>query len=387
MRRPLQIPPLCFASAFFLLTAIILLTAVGCTDPNPFYHPDPLLPGQCRRGVEVSETFDEFELPEQLDILVVVDDSGSVERTQEAFADALPGFLETLHARGISLRVGVVTTDGVGPAGLAPPGTIREGCAQNTGVFADSESLGDWTRVAACNVVQGAGGQPRQQALAVIKISVVEQPGTLAEFLRPRARLLIMVVSNEDDCSSGAPLGGDGAIRDQCARSAGQLSDISEWVSAIRAQAATPQGVSMAVFSGPPTDHEISGDETIRPACQGALGAAYPANRLWQAASLLGEYGVFESLCTDDLSFSLSAVADRLAEPAPVTLCPAQRMVHEPLEVGVVAADGSASSVPLGEEGFLYFGSTDACERGALSVSPGILADAESIDVRYCVDP
>lgn len=364
-----------------------ILALGGCFDENPQFQPGPLLSDECRRGVEVRETFEDFESPQALDILVLLDNSSDMERAQQAFADALPAFLEDLDQRGMTLRLGVLTTEADAPAGLAAPGTQRDGCAQNSGQIADSQSPGDWTRVAACNVVRTDAATPRQEALGAIEKNLIDQPDALADFLRPRARLLLLILSNEDDCSSDAQMGQGGAtVRDRCAQRADQLDDIADWVRSVRAQAVTEEGVSLAVLSGPPSDQNSSAPANLRPVCQGTFGPAYPANRLWQATGLFGPYGLFQSLCTDALSYNLSAIADALVAPARMTLCPAEKMIHEPLDVALSQADGSVTSIPLGEGGFLYAGASAACENGAISLAPDVLAGVESVEMRYCVD-
>lgn len=370
------------------ITPILLLAAAvasGCADPNPFFEPEPILPDQCRRGSEVSETFDQFERPDELDVLVVVDNSGDVLGEQEQLADAMPGFLSQLEERGLSVRVGVVTADAAAEPGLAPPGTLREGCEQNTGTIADSESPSAWKRMAACNVVQGTDGQPRQQALEVIARSVTEQPAELGEFFREQARLLVIVLSNEDDCSGEGALPGEDAARNECVWRRGRLTEVDALVEQIQGYAQTPEGVAMAVLSGPPSGRDVESGEAVRPVCQGTLGASYPANRLHRATELFGEQGSFESLCTDDLSFSLDDTVERLAGPMRATLCPARRLVHEPLQV-TVRRGAEDADLALGEDGFFFLGSTPACETGALSLAPQALDDAEAVDVRYCVD-
>lgn len=366
------------------------ISAAGCVEPNQAYQPGPAPLDQCRRGAEVRETFDEFEHPGELDILVAVDNSGSVARLQAALADALPDFLHTLRERGVSVRLGVVNTDAVAPDGLAPPGTIRDGCTRNTAAFADSDSPADWVRAAQCNVVQGERGDARQQALATLETGLRNRPGNLADFLRPRARVLLMVLSNEDDCSGPRlPDGGGGrgtSMRTHCARNAARLDDVDAWAARVRDLASTPQGISLAVLSGPPADLAGDGADNLRAVCQGALGAAYPANRLWQATRLFAAQGAFESICATDLNFNLMTLAERLDTPAPMTLCPSRRMVHEPLGLTAISASGDDTNIAHANDGFLYQGATDDCENGSVRLAPGILSGVASIDMRYCVD-
>lgn len=360
----------------------------GCVEDNPAFQRGPVPLDECRRGEEVSEVFEDFERPDQLDILVVMDNSGSVGQLQRAFARALPEFLEGLDARGVAARLGVVNTDSPRPEGLAPPGTSADECGGNTAAFADSTSGGDWTRAAACNVVQGDRGEPRQQALSAAKTSLLDEPGDLAEFFRPRARRLVMVVSNEDDCSSGESLsGGSGeSIRARCAQQAERLDEVERWAEEVRAELKTAEGLSIAVLSGPPVSADDGAEEVLRPVCQGALGAAYGASRLWEAADYFGPQGAFESLCVEDLDFSLARIAQQLVGQARMTICPAEPMVHEPLRVEIDAGSGDLSPADPGEAGFIFLGETDSCHNGALSIAAQELVGAERVEVKYCAD-
>src|SRR5690554_5133116 len=139
-------------------TLMIALGAMGCTQPNPAYQGDPLLPEECRAGIERSELFDRFERPELLDVLVVMDNAGEMRAYQSALAEAMPGFLERLQDEGgLDVQVGVVTTDARDGAGLAPIVRDVEGCEDNTFQVAYSGTEG-WVRAAACNVQQGEDG-------------------------------------------------------------------------------------------------------------------------------------------------------------------------------------------------------------------------------------
>src|SRR5690606_6517639 len=95
-------------SIFLSLAAFGLL---GCTEPNPAFNPDPLLPGECRAGNRAEQSFDAYERPEKLDVLILVDSSGDVERMQDKFAQAAQPWLEDLKARGLDVWAAVTTTD------------------------------------------------------------------------------------------------------------------------------------------------------------------------------------------------------------------------------------------------------------------------------------
>ncbi|MFP4599622.1 MAG: hypothetical protein ACOC9W_04135 [Persicimonas sp.] len=286
---------------FWLIWMVGLLGA-ACTEENP-YNTEPLVADACEQQAR------EFEGPAALDILVVVDNSGDVMREQQRLAMAMPDFLGTLEARGLSTRVGVVSTDASAEADLREPGTIYEGCEQNSGQIADSDGAGDWKRIAACNVMIGDDGQERQQALKVIERSIVDRPGQLDGFFRDQARLLVVVLTNEDDCSGDEALPGEDPTRSECVWHRDRLTEVDAVVESIHEQTESRRDIALAVFAGPPSGRDVEQGEQVRPVCQGTLGAAYPSNRLYEATRALGQHGHFDSLCTDDLSFGLAEVA------------------------------------------------------------------------------
>ncbi len=280
----------------------VCVLGAACTEQNP-YQTEPLIADACEQQAG------DFEGPAELDVLVVVDNSGDILREQQRLAMAMPGFLDTLDARGLSTRVGVVSTDATAEAGLREPGTIYEGCEQNSGQIADSEGAGDWKRIAACNVMIGDDGRDRQQALKVIERSIVDRPGELDDFFRDQARLLVLVLTNEDDCSGDEAMPGEEPMRSECVWRRGRLTEVDAVVERIYEQTQTRRDIALAVFAGPPSGRDVEQGEQVRPVCQGTLGAAYPSNRLYEATRLFGQQGYFHSLCTDDLSFGLAEVA------------------------------------------------------------------------------
>ncbi|RDV37187.1 hypothetical protein DV096_14480 [Bradymonadaceae bacterium TMQ3] len=363
----------------------LALSVLGCTEPNPAYQGDPLLPEDCRAGIERSELFDRFERPELLDVLVVMDNAGEMQAYQRALAEAMPGFLERLEGEGrLDVQVGVVTTDARDGAGLAPIVRDVEGCESNTLQVAYSGTEG-WVRAAACNVQQGEGGDGFQQALDVIETNVLGQASALRAFRREEARLLILVVSNEDDCSGATP-GGEGASRDVCAWNAEDRREIAPLVEELLASAESPEGISFAVISGPPSGVSYEDGEVVRSVCRSTLGAAYPGNRLYQTVEAFGERGVFTSACTLDFFDQLDRIADRLALTGSVTLCASEPMAHEPLEVLGLTDEGQEKVIGFGS-GFVFLGPVEGCDNGALSLKRRGLEGIVEVSTRYCALP
>ncbi len=362
------------------LLAIVLLS-LGCTEPNPAYNPDPFLPGECREGVKFEESFDDFEAAEKLDVVFVVDNSGDVDAMQEAVAESVPGFLKSLTDADVQVRASVVTTDASRALVLAPAVDDREGCDGNSSTVVES-SDDDWRNAVACNVLQGSEGAPVSEPLSVLQGLFTDLDPRVGLF-RDDARKLVIVVTNEDDCSGGEATG-QGSVRQACADAAadGQLLDVENVVESVKGFAKSDRGVALAVISGPAAAIE----DEVRPVCSSRIGAVYGANRLEQATTLMGEQGYFGNLCRSDLSGVFAEVASAVALPQETLFCPGRELLQEPLSVSGVY-DGEKAPIRVGDDGFVFLGKTDSCPTGAILVRPDALREAESVDLEYCVDP
>ena len=353
---------------------VSMALAGACTEPNPAFDPDPYLPGECRAGAEVTEVFDAFERPEKLEVLFVVDASGDPQDLQMMLADSLLPFLKVLEGSGPHTRAAVATTSLADGAKLARPGRVAEGCDTNDVIVAQSSSP-NFVKAVRCNIVQGASDEDRfDQPLGVIDAMLTEDAE--GDFLRDDARLLVIVATKDDDCTSSQPL--TGAPRDVCP-GASALADVGELVGGWRDARVTADSIALAVFGGPPSDEE----REDRPVCSSSVGSVYPANRLYAAAGVLGEHGFFFGACTDDVSPPLLTIADRFISRGTTTFCPEAPLVHEPLAV-VTSTEDEQTSVPLGDEGFVYMGATSTCQNGAIRFATDALSGVDEVAVEYC---
>lgn len=350
----------------------LALAVGGCTEPNPAYDPAPV--GDCSDGTEVGETFSDFERPEKLDVLVVVDASGDVEDLQRELSVAVGEFLRTMEILEIDTRAAVATTGATG-AELAKPGRLADGCETNDVVIASS-TTSNWIEAMRCNVMQGSrDASDFDQPLQVV--SRLLEAGAGAEFFREDARLLIVVASKDDDCSSEQML--SGAPREVCPRNP-SLIDVDDAVDGWLSVRMTRDSLALAVIAGPASDES---PQAMRPVCSGALGSVYAGNRLHRATLALGRYGLFSSACTDDLAPPLAAVASRFVSDGTVTFCTRQATTREPLSV--VTFDGEDQDVvEQGADGYVYLGPDGACETGAIQFAASALRGVEDVSIEYC---
>ena len=342
-----------------------------------------------------------------VDILFVVDNSGSMWEEQTNLARELPRFFGALATGEIrdrdsgevrvrfdpvdDLHVGVVTTDmGTGghPLETCYDATDGDDGILSTAMASDcTDSLprflrfgpGDdpeaFARDASCKVRLGTDGcgfeQQLEAALKALLPAGVE--GTLglgpyltgtghgdaenAGFLRPDSILVVVLLTDEDDCSANTPtlfdpsaFGGATTLNARCFLNSEALHPVRRYVQGLSwLRRDDPRRLVFAAFAGlppglgstaaGPTDWEriactparaeagscdprlrpevvmgITGLE-LRPSCDTANGLAYPPNRIMRTAELLeaaGHQAVVGSIC-DELGGPMDVLLRRLA--------------------------------------------------------------------------
>jgi hypothetical protein len=178
----------------------LLVLTGGCIE----YEPSSTLPpaGVANpRALAVSTQTDKLvqvEVPE-VDILWVVDNSGSMSNEQTALGENFPTFMEFFLGSGLDYHMGVTTTDMV----------VTEGILQgaNGYKFLDDETY-DPEGVFAQMVDLGTGGSSTEKGrdAAYAAVEIQDQPySPNYGFTREDASLHIVVVSDEDDHSTQIP--------------------------------------------------------------------------------------------------------------------------------------------------------------------------------------
>ena len=360
-----------------------------------------------------------------LDLLILIDDSPSMEQEQAKLAEQVPRLVSLLLTGGVdtdgstpvgvfpaveSLHVGVITPD-LGystepPTNFTPPddfnptplcerngGAGLAGFMQTTGLIDDDDDAG--TPRVACdaepplgtlylnypepgstaadlvNDVECVTGQTNgcgfEQQLEAILAS--ERNSANAGFSREDALLAVILITDEDDCSTTDPRVFDVEDRAsnpyqgpftsanelqfnlRCWAHSEALQQIERYVSGIAALKADPSQVVFAAITGIPEDANLDrtnfdSDEEryqailddaemeevpdpatadtqgqqLRPACTATdgSGSAFPGRRIVETAKGLAEGNtgvgtVVESICAADYAPALNAIVDRIA--------------------------------------------------------------------------
>ena len=364
---------------------------LGCTNGDDSFCPSgsSCVDGRCVDGsstdgdADVDADSDADVTPvSSVDILFVVDNSNSMSEEQEVLTDSARAMLEELIAPtdgggGVppavtDLHVGVVTTD-MGSGGYtimtcSDPSNGDNGVLQNTGGFGgcggtynapdcghafadcpwlvhstdhpDDGSSGapiwdDFACIASLGT-QGCGFEQQFMAslVALGQRSEPRQPND--GFLRPDSLLVVIFVTDEDDCSSDNPevynpsadhLGG---LNTRCGLNHDLLLPVDRVYDDLLAlRPGRSDLVIVAAITGVPVDGSWSvGDpleqlealnvlNDINPmemeeSCNTAMGLAFPPVRIVDLVYRFGENGILGTICRDDYTAPLMAVTRKI---------------------------------------------------------------------------
>ncbi|MCA9490329.1 MAG: hypothetical protein KC621_10405 [Myxococcales bacterium] len=269
------------------------------------------------RGL-VAEPLDEREevaftfAREPLDLLLVVDDSASMEDRQSALRAELPALLGALGDSVFDWHVGVTTTDLE-----RGQGRLRQA---NGEPWVQLDTPGPLA-VLSEMVMAGTNGSGDEKGLACVQGAYALRHGLNAGFFREDAQLAVMVLSDEEDHSQGT------------------VDTFATWM-----VGAAPAGTSFSSFVTPPgvsplsgstpgtrylaaTDaiggrkHDIRDDvmgESLREVVASARGPLLPLVDTPDLATLEVEVGGSWTLAADDWSWDDEAHGVRLSVFAPL---------------------------------------------------------------------
>ena len=245
---------------------------------------------------------------DKMDILFVVDNSGSMGQEQANLATNFPGFIGVLDDAELDYRVGITTT-GMDyeytidtPLGPIPGsetggdnGELLQRCnMQRRWVEAsDTNPSGDLS----CAAEVGSGGPSTEMPLAAMRAAFDDRiaDGTNAGFLRDDALLAIVILTDENDCSYeqsvNFPFGA--GICDSMMEPVSNYVGFMDNLTGDRARWAT------AVIAGPGPGP-----------CSSTFGDADEATRLNEWVNLTGTNAVISSICEGDLTVALEDALD-----------------------------------------------------------------------------
>jgi hypothetical protein len=371
-----------------ILAALSAALAAGCDSPPT----NALL--SCEQDVQV--------LPAETDLLFVVDDSGSMAEEQDNLRRNLAAFVASLADSPVpnDFRIGVTTTDvhntfgmtAFFPTDVAPfdqfsyPVAFAQGSvvAIDPGAFTDDALRGkpvhDQTngyavpgaprfltpaqlREFETNVLVGTLGSGKEEPLRAIELALGArlEDGTNAPFLRSGARLGIVILTDEDDCSERAAQGEVLAANDNDG-----CHDAT-----IKANALLAPADFLGFLDGPIAGEErhpvvavIAGFAPGSLAPTGCVTSYDSPTRLASLLGLLGEERSFRgSICDESFGPSLERIADLLVpQTIPLEGAPPDPLM---LVVAVQQREGERVQCPVASSG-----TPEAAQAGAVYAPP-----------------
>lgn len=246
----------------------------------------------------------------KMDVLFVIDNSGSMAEEQANLAANFPTFIQVLEESGLDYRVGVTSTgrdysyEMETPFGNIP--SSQDG--GDNGALIHPASCGmprAWIEktdpnpaaLFACAANLGTGGPSDEMPLGAMRDALEDRmsDGTNAGFLRPDALLAIVMLTDEEDCSyeQFVTLPFASSLCDSMMEPASNYVAFMDALTGNRARWAT------AVIAG------------IGPgSCSSTFGDAAEATRLVEFVNLTGTNAVASSICEGDLSLGLRDALD-----------------------------------------------------------------------------
>lgn len=387
----------------YMLLAVLAALSLGsaaCVEDNPQFI-DPASSGPCDEGRVVIEPFD-LAQPWAVDILFVVDNSPGMAAAQQALSAAMPRFVQLLSQfPQLDWQLGVTSTDIVraDQQGRLQTGLSgQDGCPANRPRIITPATAAPGT-VAACNVVLGETGDNYEAGLEAVRFALVPSSPAAADnegFLRRDARLVVVVFSNENDCSDSGNLDRSDPARCEWDRNdlismATYVGERQSFYNRIKGGNAG-QPVDFFAIVGPDDSQAYDEPETIQPVCE-SNGPAYNGRRYLQVVDALGDRGGFASICNNRYENALTALFIDHVLPRSQVICPLLTLTQEPVSVRRVdsADEGFLEPVEPGAAGYLYLGETEDCATGAIELGVQVNADdtgSRQVEVHYCTsDP
>jgi hypothetical protein len=242
---------------------------------------------------------------EKMDVLFVIDNSGSMGQEQTNLAANFPVFIQVLDESGLDYRVGITSTGRDYTYEMATPiGNIP---ASQTG--GDNGRLLHPTQcnmprpwiektdpspatLFSCAAALGTDGPSDEMPLASMRDAFEDRiaDGTNAGFLRSDALLAVVILTDENDCSyeQSVTLGFAESLCDS------QMEPVANYVQFLDTLTGSRQKWATAVIAGAGPG-----------ACSSGLGDADEATRLIDFVNQTGTNAVISSICEGDLAIGL----------------------------------------------------------------------------------
>lgn len=147
----------------------------------------------------------------KIDVLFVIDNSGSMQESQQDLADNMHRFIEQFASKGFDYRLAVTTTDawrskyttGTTASNFAK---FKDGYgsdpANHTGIYIVTPQTPNGDEVFLKNVLQGINGNGDERAFESMQATLAHSVNDEFGFPRPDAFMSVIILSDEEDFSN-----------------------------------------------------------------------------------------------------------------------------------------------------------------------------------------
>ena len=346
-----------------------------------------------------------------VDVLWVIDNSGSMLQEQEALADRFDEFIDDLAAATDDFHIAVITTDtsnrdaGVFRSGphASADAEIVASCPDAVGPVLDAadyyveagnpESGIDTVALQAdfrCIAAVGRQGAVFEAGLQAVQIALSDEllDSQNAGFLRDDAALSVMFLTDEDDCSHGAgftPFSDSDCYVEDNRDQLIPVQDVYDQLVELKGGAAN---VYVAGIIGPDDMREFNPDQPI--SCISELGEARSGDRYAELISMFEGNGVEASICADDFGATLRTVAAVLTDNLDAGICvpqePATCSSDADCALGACVNPGNPSVGDSFCETYEVEVTVIDASMSELLAGPGAISEMPSPDRVYDVD-
>lgn len=159
----------------------------------------------------------------QLDVLWVIDNSGSMGPYQDNLSQNFKSFISQFVARGYDMNVAVTTTDAYRASKKfsndSKLSRYKDGLdtTSHTGKFILNSSMPDLEDLFVINAKQGTAGAGDERAFSSFREALTSKAKENEPFLRPGAFLAVVILSDEDDFSGDSRAVDGGTAHDYAA--------------------------------------------------------------------------------------------------------------------------------------------------------------------------
>ncbi len=281
-----------------LASFVLVAMAAGCGKNSPSFSTLPT--GQSFK--QSKSTFNN-----QLDILWVVDDSGSMGPYQTNLTSNFNSFISTFATKGYDFKISVTDTQAyLGDTTLSGYNNanagfdkFRDGISSHSGIFTILPTTPNFQNVFVNNASLGANQSGDERAFSSIRTALNSPLNS--GFLRPQSFLAVIILSDEDDFSGNGRAQYGGTDHDYAA---GTLDTVNSYVSYLDQLTAT---------TGASRRYNVSTISIIDNACLQAhqAGGSIMGTRYMQLAS--GTNGVSGSICDNSYANVLDQIQMQIA--------------------------------------------------------------------------